>query len=152
MFKIYKGGEYFYQWDLGQRLLVTDPEIVEVHFCNQTGDCALVTPVYEEDGVRLANVPNVLLQNTKNIRVYGCIEEGTSIFARDMQIFRVIARGKPDDYAYTEEDIRKYEDLEQRIEELEENGGGGGSVDLTGYATEEYVQQYVEETILGGEW
>lgn len=130
MFKIYKGGEYFYQWDIGQRLVVEDETIIKVHFCNRTGDCALSCSVYEEDGLRLVNVPNILLQSTNNVRVYGCIEEGDDIcFAKEMQIFRVIARNKPEEYVYTEDDIKNWDSLETRISALEEqlNGSNGSS-------------------------
>ena len=123
MFKIYKGGEYFFQWDLGQRLEMTE-DFTSVHFCNQTEGCALVCDTYIEDGIRLVNVPNVLLQNTNNIRVYGCYAEGDNVcFAKDYQIFRVIKRGKPEEYVYTEEDVFTYEALEARVEALE-NGAG----------------------------
>lgn len=131
MFKIYKGGETFYQWDIGQRLLVEDATITTVHFCNKLNDCALTCNVYEENGIRLVNVPNILLQATNCIRVYGCISEGTTInYAKEMQIFRVIARNQPEGFVYTEEDIKSLDSLEQKVEELEElvenlpQGGG----------------------------
>lgn len=141
MFKIYKGGEYFFQWDIGQRLIVEDETITEVHFCNRTGDCSYACEVYELDGLRVVNVPNVLLQSTANIRVYGCIEESAEVcFAKDVQIFRVISRGKPEDYVYTEEELKNYNTVEERInirlEELEAehelNGYYTPSVDAEG--------------------
>ena len=92
MFKIYKGGDTFFQWDIGQRLIVEDPEMDKIHFCNKTGECSLVCEVYEEDGLRLVNVPNILLQVPYMIRVYGCLVEGEdSYFAKNVQIFKVIA-------------------------------------------------------------
>ena len=36
MFKILDGREYFYQWDLNQKLIVEDDSINEVHFSNRT--------------------------------------------------------------------------------------------------------------------
>ena len=122
MFKIYKGGEYFYQWDIGQRLLIEDETIKKVHFCNRTGDCALACSVYEEDGLRLVNVPNILLQSTNNIRVYGCIEESEEIcFAKEMQIFRVIARNKPEEYVYTEDELKNWDSIDERLIHIEED-------------------------------
>ena len=122
-FKIYGGAEYFYQWDLSQKLIVNG-DFETVHFCNQTEDCALVVNVYEENGQKLANVPNVLLQSTNNIRVYGVLKEGSNILNTvDYEIFRVIKRGKPDGYVYTEEDVLTYEALEERIAALEQSGG-----------------------------
>ena len=70
MFRIQDGRSQFYQWDLDRRLIVEDSSITQVHFCNRTDDCSLVCEVFEEDGVRLVNVPNILLQNNWRINVY----------------------------------------------------------------------------------
>lgn len=120
MFKIYKGGDTFFQWDFGQRLVVEDSDMDKVHFCNKTKECSLVCDVYEEDGLRLVNVPNILLQDTYTIRVFGCLVEGEeAYFAKTMQVFKVIARTKPEDYVYTEEEIKNWTSMGERIEELE---------------------------------
>lgn len=136
MFKIYKGGETFFQWDLGQRLIMEEP-FTEVHFCNQTNDCALICETYEEDGKRLVHVPNILLQNTNNIRVYGVYEEGEdTCYAKDMQIFRVIARGKPDSYVYTEDEVMTWEGLRSDIDAaIAQTGYYAPSVDEVGNLT-----------------
>lgn len=125
MFKIYDGRDNFFQWDLNQRLIVADASITEVHFCNRTDDCALVCEVYEEEGLRLVDVPNILLQEAWDIRVYGyCDGQYTKHQAR----FKVAARSRPADYIYTETELKNYDDLEDRIKALE---AGGGVVYLT---------------------
>ena len=139
IFKIYKGGEQFFQWDLGQRLVVEDADCNRVHFCNMTDDCSLVCHVYEEDGVKLVNVPNVLLQSTNMVRAFACVaEDDDTYYAKDVQSFKVYERRKPEDYAYTEEEIKNYDALDTRVTKLEEdikNAGGGmkevGSVTLS---------------------
>lgn len=150
MFKIENGRLSFWQWDTNQRLIVEDASITEVHFCNRTGDCSLVCEVYEESGKRLVNVPNILLQDNWTIRVYAYCANYTKIEEK----FIVFTRSKPADYVYTETEIKNYEDLVERINQIEENGisdekingaieryldENGIEVDLTGYATEEYV-------------
>ena len=70
MFKIYDGREHFYQWDLNRKLIVDDPEVKQVHFCNRTDNCSLVCETYVEDGLTVVNVPNILLQSDWKIRVY----------------------------------------------------------------------------------
>lgn len=145
MFEIYKGGEHFYQWDTGQRLLVKDAEIVQVHFCNRTDDCSLVTNVYTEGGKRLVNVPNILLQSANNIRVYGCIREGDKIcFGKCMQVFRVIAKSKPEGYAYTETDILNYATLDARITELENSDFNLDGIEARVAALEKTNNNYTE--------
>jgi hypothetical protein len=120
MFEIINGREHFYQWDLNQKLIVNDAYITEVHFSNNAAVAALVCEVYEEDGLRLVNVPNIILQDFWKIKVYGYLENFTKV----EDCFEVIERAKPSDYIYTEVEIKNYEALEKRIEELEKNGGG----------------------------
>ena len=110
MFKIVDGREHFYQWDLNRQIQVEDATITELHFCNKTDDCSLVVEVV--DGV--ANVPNILLQTTWDIRVYGYTGDYTKIEKR----YKVVARTKPSDYVYTETEIKNYDDLERKIDKI----------------------------------
>ena len=118
MFKIVDGREHFYQWDLNRQIQVEDNTITQLHFCNRTDDCSLVVEVV--DGV--ANVPNILLQNTWDIRVYGYTGDYTKVEKR----YKVVARTKPTDYVYTETEIKNYEDLQGEIDALREIGVGLG--------------------------
>jgi hypothetical protein len=93
MFKIETGRRSFHQWDVNQRLIIADPIITEVHFANTPTGEALVVEVYEEDGKRYANVPNILLQNAWTMRVYGCCGD----FVRRRAGFQVVGREKPAD-------------------------------------------------------
>lgn len=115
MFYIEDGREHFYQWDINRRLIIEDSTITEVHFCNKTEDCSLVVEVYEENGKHLANVPNILLQNAWNIKVYAFDTEYTKHF----KVFKVISRSKPADYIYTETELKDYAEYEDRLVELE---------------------------------
>lgn len=128
MFKIENGRMSFYQWDLDQRLIVEDASITEVHFCNRTDDCSLVCEVFEENGKRLVNVPNILLQDNWTIRVYAYCANYTKIEEK----FNVFSRSKPADYIYTETEIKNYDDLAERITQLEESTGV--NIDLGKYA------------------
>lgn len=114
MFRIADGREHFYQWDLDRQIIVEDNTITEVHFCNRTDDCSLVVEVV--DG--LANVPNVILQKSFDIRVFGYDGKAT----RYDEAFKVKARTKPTDYVYTETEVKSYEYLDKRIDEIEKNG------------------------------
>jgi hypothetical protein len=107
MFKIADGREYFYQWDLDRQVIVDDPSIVEVHFCNRTDDCSLVTKVV--DG--RANVPNILLQTSFDIRVFGYDGKAT---LHDKK-FKVNARTRPADYVYTETEVLSIKQLEEEL-------------------------------------
>lgn len=154
MFEIYDGRSQFYQWDLDRKIIVKDNTINQVHFCNRTDACSLICEVYELDGLRVANVPNILLQDNWRINVYGYDHN----YTKHSDVFDVVKRSKPADYVYTETEIKNYDELLVRLEEIEKNGISDAAVesavtkymeendiqvDLTGYATETYVNDAV---------
>lgn len=154
MFSIYDGRAQFYQWDIDRRLIVDDKSISEVHFCNRTDECSLVCEVYDLDGKRVVNVPNVILQQDWRINVYAYDEN----YTKHCEVFDVVRRSKPADYIYTETEVKNYDDLVERIAQIEENGISDEAVesaiekyldendirvDLTGYATEKYVDDAI---------
>lgn len=111
MFYLENGRTGFYQWDVDQRLVVNHDDVTEVHFSNAETDVALICEVYEESGERYADVPNILLQRPLALIVYGCCGE----CVRASACFRIIARAKPDDYIYTETEVRNFEILQKQV-------------------------------------
>ena len=121
--------EKIYQWDTNKVLEIkpcAEYTVEEVHFQHCNASDALVVEIYEEEGRKLTKIPNILLQSSAPIKAW--LTDGERTICG--QILTVIQRAKPDDYVYTETEVKRYETLEKRIEELEK-GGGGGSVDLT---------------------
>lgn len=116
MFKIYDGREHFFQWDLDRKLIVADRSIAAAHFCNRTGTSSLSCDCYEEDGKWLVDVPNVCLQESYRLKVYGFCENK---YTMEVALFDVEARTKPEEYAYTEEEINCWQELDERIKALE---------------------------------
>lgn len=112
MFKIYDGREKFYQWDSNRQLIVEDPSVTEVHFCNRTDDCSLVCETYVKDGVTLVNVPNILLQNDWRIRVYAF----DGFYTKHEKCYEVTSRTKPADYAYTETEVLNWQTINEKVE------------------------------------
>lgn len=108
IFKIADGREYFYQWDIDRQIIVSDLTIKEVHFCNRTDDCSLVVEVV--DGV--ANVPNIILQKSFDVRVFGYDGKATLHEAT----FKVKARTQPADYVYTETVVKSIEEILEAAE------------------------------------
>ena len=154
MFKIEDGRECFYQWDSAQRLIVSDASITEVHFCNKTGECSLVCEVFEEDGKRLVNVPNILLQENRHINVYAYDDCAT----KNSAVFKVIPRSKPEDYLYTETEVVAVKTVvNEAMQEAKDSGVFDGYTPVKGtdYWTEEdiaEIKSYVDDAILGGKW
>jgi hypothetical protein len=110
MFRIADGRDEFYQWDLDRQVIVEDSSVTEVHFCNRTDDCSLVVEVV--DG--LANVPNILLQSSFDIRVFGYDGKAT---LHDKK-FKVNARTQPADYVYTETVVKSIEEIMNAAEQV----------------------------------
>lgn len=134
MFRILDGRSFFYQWDKDQQLEVMDYDITEVHFSTQVSEKALVCEVKQQDGKRVVDVPNILLQDTWDIKVYACCD----CYTRGATIYEVKPKEKPEDYIYTETEVKTYDDLEKRIEEIENKS-------LTQDNLNEAISTYFEE-------
>lgn len=146
MFKIYDGRNEFYQWDVDQKLIVFNPEIKEVHFCNQTSDTALVCEVYNDGGLRVVDVPNILLQSTWPVKAYAHCDCAT----KNAHTFNVVARSKPADYVYTETEVMSYAQLEKRVEALEK--GAGLDIDFEAFVKHEELEAKGYITEVPGEY
>lgn len=118
MFKILDDNKVFYQWDKNRKLIIEDENIKEVHFCNRTDDIALMCEVYEKDGLRLVDVPNKLLTESWDIKVYASDGDNTRYY----DTIKVIERKKPSDYVYEETEVFTYRQLEKRLIEIETAG------------------------------
>ena len=118
MFKIYDGREYFYQWDLDRKLIVGDRTIQAVHFSNRTSASAITRYCYDVNGMWLVDVPNLCLQESYRLKVYGFSAAKYTIVSSQ---FDVKSRAKPDGYVYTDDEVNYWQDLDQRVSALEEN-------------------------------
>ena len=134
MFKLLDGREHLWQWDLDRQIAVSDSTVTEVHFCNKTDDCSLVVEVV--DGI--ANIPNILLQQPFDIRVYAYCDCYTKVEAT----FKVKARTKPSDYVYTETETLQYSTLGNRIDELQEQVE---ALDVSNFYTRAETDTAIEE-------
>lgn len=160
MFTLEDGREQLYQWDLDRRIIVNDPKICEVHFCNRTSDCSLVVKVYTDDTYKTyAAIPNILLQEARPIRAYAYCDDKYTLTE---QQFTVKARTRPDDYVYTETEILQYSTLDERIRALEANitdtvatevnkymENNPVNVDLTDYYTKAQTDSAIGEAVSG---
>ena len=124
-------GTPLYQWEIGRKVQIFPRgrlHVAAVHFSHVGDARALVVDPIEENGVITANVPNVLLQSDSNIVVYVVdVSEDRTETLREC-VLGVTRRAKPDDYVYTETEVRTYTALEQRIDALEKKPGGSGGI------------------------
>lgn len=70
IFKIYDGKTNFWQWEKSQKLIVLDDSITDVRFSSKDLNYAIPAKVYDAEGMRLCDVPDILLQFPKNLLVY----------------------------------------------------------------------------------
>ena len=119
IFKIFDGRTNFWQWDTRQKLIVLDDRITEVRFSNRNMEHSKRRPVYtDNDGLRICNVPDLLLQLPKNLIAYACIkqDDGTCSTVKAVK-FAVFKQPIPTDYICEQDAI--VEDILTRIELLE---------------------------------
>ena len=119
IFKIYDGRTNFWQWDTGQKLIVLDESITEVHFSNRNMEHSKRKKVYtDKNGVRVVNIPDLLLQLPKNLIAYAYTNDGTGTGKTVKSVkFAVVQRPIPTDYVCGKDDI--LDDIVDRLELLE---------------------------------
>lgn len=118
-------GTPLYQWESGRRLQiipVRNMRVDSVHFSNPGDAEALVVKPKEENGIIIADIPNILLQSGSNLVVYSVNVSTDSVETIRDCVFPVRQRPKPADYVYTETEIFDYSNLAERIDEIEKNG------------------------------
>lgn len=107
--------EFLYQWDIDRKIIITGAALEqEVHFATKDLDEALVVKPKEENGSLTCNIPNILLQDTKDIVIY--LYDGHKTFFS--KTYKIIARKKPADYVYNETEILTYEKLAKELKEM----------------------------------
>ena len=118
IFKIYDGRTNFWQWDTRQKLIVLDERITEVRFSNRNMEHSKRRPVYTNNGMRICNVPDMLLQLPKNLIAYACIkkDDGSCSTVKAVK-FAVHRQPIPTDYICEQDAI--VEGILMRLELLE---------------------------------
>ena len=120
IFKIYDGRTNFWQWDTKQKLIVLDEHITEVRFSHKDMEHSEYRIVYtDESGMRVCNVPDLLLQIPKNLIAYACIKDkdGASSTVKSVK-FAVYKQPIPSNYTY--EQNESMDNVLARIALLEE--------------------------------
>lgn len=144
MMRVYNGSDYLYQWDLNQKVTSNSLKVGdEVHFSNMSNPTALITIAYELDGVVVADIPNILLQKSYPITVYSMLTTDDINITTDERQITVRQRAKPDDYIYTETEVKTYNSLDSRMRKIEE--GYSTYVNLTDRVTGKKYCLYVNE-------
>jgi hypothetical protein len=126
IFKIFDGRTSFWQWDTKQKLIVLDERITEVRFSNRNMEHSKRRPVYtNNEGLRICNVPDILLQLPKNLIAYAVMKNGDGSCSTVKAVkFAVNRQPIPTDYvceqdAVVEEILMRIELLENLLKDIE---------------------------------
>lgn len=104
-----------YQWDSNVKLQCDDyPAGREFQFENQVLDGAFVTQLGDDKSVV---IPNELFQHAVPITAYAMDAEGT--YTVEAVRIGVRPRNKPDDYAYTTQEVKTWQELAEQIKALQ---------------------------------
>ena len=150
MFKILDGRDELFQWDINRQIIVSDASIDAVHYSNRTDDSALVVEVKEKNGLRVADIPNILLQESWDINVYGYCD---GYYTKQAARIKVNPRTKPESYVYTETEVLNYNTVMEKIDRVENNIGEAVNdyliknpvvVDLSDYYTKSQVDAAID--------
>ena len=125
IFKIYDNRTNFWQWDTNQKLIVLDESITEVRFSNRNMEHSKRRIVYtDNDGKRVCNVPDLLLQLPKDLMAYACIkQDDKSCMTVKAEKFEVYRQPIPSDYVCEQDSVvdtilGRLEMLENLIEDI----------------------------------
>ena len=150
MFKILDGRTELFQWDINRQIIVSDASIDAVHYSNRTDNSALVVEVKEKNGLRVADIPNILLQESWDINVYGYCN---GYYTKQAARIKVNPRTKPESYVYTETEVLNYNTVMEKIDRVENNIGEAVKdylienpvvVDLSNYYTKSQVDAAID--------
>ena len=150
MFKILDGRDELFQWDTNRQIIVSDASIDAVHYSNRTDDSALVVAVKEKNGLRVADIPNILLQESWDINVYGYCN---GYYTKQAARIKVNPRTKPESYVYTETEVLNYNTVMEKVNTIENNIGEAVNdyliknpvvVDLSNYYTKSQVDAAID--------
>lgn len=116
-------GSRLYQWELGRVISITPPDntvVSTVEFAHTFDKEALAVMPREENGVIVADIPNILLQSGDPIFVFLVYVDANCLETTASHVLSVVKRPKPADYVYTETEVLTWEALDKRIEVVEE--------------------------------
>lgn len=146
IFRIYDGRTNFWQWDTKQKLIVLDDTITEVQFSNRDMNHSISKQVYAKDGVRMCNVPDILLQLPRNLVAYAYADGATIKSVK----FAVIKRPIPDGYVMDQ--TEEIDEINQRLELLEAmlKDIEHGNQELKKFETIEEAKSWAQESKSAG--
>ena len=108
--------EKIYQWDTDVEVSVNYP--CEIQYAAVGSTETLIQEPQEKDGWFVGQIPNILLQECKDIFIYTNGEDNMN--THESKRVSIIRRAKPDDYVYTETEVKDYDTLAAQLGDIQE--------------------------------
>ena len=136
-------GDSLCQWDTGRKVLISVPantDIKRVDFKSRAVEEMMGMKTFVEEGRLVSEIPNIMLQYPEEITAYVVMrhsgdEERTIL----INTFEVEPKDKPPGYVCEQQEVLRFESLEERIAALEKGSpvgpSGGGVAARIGYIT-----------------
>lgn len=117
IFKIYDGRTNFWQWDKGQKLIVLDDNITEVHFSNRDMNHSISRKVYNYEDKRVCDIPDIILTLPRNLIAYAYVNGDASDYTVKSVKFAVVRRPIPNGYVADQDE--QFDNIDRRLGILE---------------------------------
>ena len=117
IFKIYDGRTNFWQWDKGQKLVVLDDSINEVHFSNRDMNHSISRKVYNYEDKRVCDIPDIILTLPRNLIAYAYVNGDASDYTVKSVKFAVVRRPIPNGYVADQDE--QFDNIDRRLGILE---------------------------------
>lgn len=153
--KISDGRKHFWQWDTGCQITVMGfPDATELHYFRQGMSEPIPRKVYQRGNERVCDVPDEILQEALNFKVYVNVQEEDGIHTAIEKEYIVKQKPKPTNYIYTETErytVEQY--VDDALNEAKESGdfkgdkgdkGDPGKPGKDGYAPEKGKDYFTE--------
>lgn len=108
--------EKIYQWDTDVEVSVNYP--CEIQYAAVGSTETLIQEPQERDGWFVGQIPNILLQECRDIFIYTNGEDDMN--THESKRVSIIRRAKPDDYVYTETEVKDYDTLAAQLGDIQE--------------------------------
>ena len=148
------GRSVLYQWEIGRAVkLYGFSACDKVFFASADTEEAYTVTTKAIDGGFQALIPNVLLQSDKKIKVYCNGIDETGQYVQLDTVIPVIARQKPGDYVYEEDDIMTFESVLKEVSEIRDEAesfaGTSAQKSTEAASSAERSERYAKGTVNG---
>ena len=114
-------GSALYQWEIGRKVQIIptpNTRVVVVQFAHLGDAETLNVEPREENGLIVADIPNILLQSGEKIAAFLVDVNENYVETTSHIVFPVISRPRPNDYVYEETEVMTWQALDAELRQF----------------------------------